>query len=375
LSRGRRLRVLLATPDFPPARGGIQVLLQGLAKSLTDVELRVVTPGCQDAAAFDARQPFEIVRVPKVPVHRALIAALNLATIREGRGFRPDVVISGHIVMSPGVRALGRPWVQYLYAKEIGARPGLASRAIRAADAAIAISQHTRRLALQLGVPAARLHVVPPGADLRLGEARSRVTDPRPIILTIARLEDRYKGCDTLIRALPLVRARVPGGAELAVVGNGSLRPWLERLAHANRVADAVRFLGDVSDTERDVWFDRSRVFAMPSRLPAGGRGGEGFGIVYLEASARGVPVVAGNVGGALDAVRHEVSGLLVDPHNHVAVADALTRLLVDTALHRRIADAGPAWADRFGWEGIAARVREILVAVVARRAAGARHA
>jgi phosphatidylinositol alpha-1,6-mannosyltransferase len=365
--------VLLATPDFPPARGGIQILLHGLAKSLADVELRVVTPASLDAEAFDARQPFEIVRVPRVPVHRGLIAALNLATIREGRGFGPDVVISGHIVTSPGVRALGCPWVQYLYAKEIGARAGLARRSIRAADAAVAISEHTRRLALQLGIPAARLHVVPPGVDLPLGGARSRVAHPRPIVLTVARLEDRYKGCDTLIRALPLVRARVPGGAELAVLGNGPLRPWLERLAHANRVADAVRFLGDVSDAERDGWFDRSAVFAMPSRLPAGGRGGEGFGIVYLEASARGVPVVAGNVGGALDAVRHEGTGLLVDPRNHVAVADAVTRLLVDPALHQNIADAGPAWADRFAWDGIAGRVREILVAVIAGRAARAR--
>jgi phosphatidylinositol alpha-1,6-mannosyltransferase len=365
--------VLLATPDFPPARGGIQVLLHGLAKSLPDVELRVVAPACHDAEAFDARQSFEVVRVAGVPGHRAMIAALNLATVRQGRGFGPDVVISGHIVMSPGVRALGCPWVQYLYAKEIGARAGLARRAIRAADAAIAISEHTRRLALQLGVPASRMRVVPPGVDLPHVGARSRVAHPRPTILTVARLEDRYKGCDTLIRALPLVRARVPGGVELAVLGNGPLRPWLERLGHANRVADAVRFLGDVSDTERDGWFDRSAVFAMPSRLPAGGVGGEGFGIVYLEASARGVPVVAGNVGGTLDAVQHEVTGLLVDPRNHVAVADALTRLLVDPALHRRIADAGPAWADRFAWKGIAGRVREILVAVIAGRAPRAR--
>ena len=365
--------MLLATPDFPPARGGIQMLLHGLAKSLPDVELRVVTPAGLDAQAFDARQPFEVVRVPRVAVHRGVIAALNLATIREGRAFGPDLVISGHIVTSPGVRAVGRPWVQYLYAKEIGARAGLARRAVRAADAAIAISEHTRQLALQLGAPAARLHVVPPGVDLPRDRTRSRVAHPRPTVLTVARLEDRYKGCDTLIRALPLVRASGPR-AELAVVGNGPLRPWLERLAHANRVADVVRFLGDVSDAERDGWFDRSAVFAMPSRLPAGGQGGEGFGIVYLEASARGVPVVAGNVGGAVDAVQNQVTGLLVDPRNHVAVADALTRLLVDPALHRRIADAGPAWADRFAWDGIAARVREILVAVIEGRAARARH-
>jgi phosphatidyl-myo-inositol dimannoside synthase len=361
----RPLRVLLAAPDFPPARGGIQVLLHGLARNLPDVELRVVTPAHPDAPAFDAGQEFEVVRVPRAPTHRAMIAALNLAAIPHGRSFQPDVVISGHVVISPAARALGRPWLQYFYAKEIGNRQALTRRALRSADETIAISEHSRRLALRL-VPGARLHVVPPGVELPAVRAR-RPDDPRPIILTVARLEDRYKGVDTLIRALPLVRALVPG-AEVAIVGDGSLRPWLESLAHANRVADAVRFLGDLSDADRDGWFHRSAVFAMPSRLPAGGQGGEGFGIVYLEASARGVPVVAGNIGGAVDAVQHEVTGLLVDPQNHVAVADALTRLLSEPALHRRIADAGPEWARGFAWEAIAAQVRQILVAAIDRR-------
>jgi phosphatidylinositol alpha-1,6-mannosyltransferase len=363
----RPLRVLLTTPDFPPARGGIQALLHGLAGSLQDVELTVLAPAHPEAPAFDAGQDCRVIRVPRAPVHRAMIAALNLATVSEGRRYSPDVVISGHIVLSPAVRAIGRPWVQYLYAKEIGARNGLARRAVRAADATIAISEHTRVLAMRLGVPSARLHVVPPGVELpRLGSG-SYDAPRRPVILTVARLEDRYKGTDTLIRALPLVRARV-ADAQLAVVGDGELRPWLERLACANRVRDAVHFAGDVPDSERDGWFARSAVFAMPSRLPAGGQGGEGFGIVYLEASARGVPVVAGNVGGAVDAVRHDVTGLLVDPQDHVAVADALARLLGDAALHRRMSEAAPEWARRFAWAQVAARVREILA-----RAAGTR--
>jgi phosphatidylinositol alpha-1,6-mannosyltransferase len=361
------LRVLLATPDFPPARGGIQALLHGLARNLADVELTVVAPAHSEARGFDARQDCRVIRVPRAPVHRATIAALNLAALRTGRAYRPDVVISGHIVTSPAVRAIGRPWVQFLYAKEIGARHGLARRAIEVADATIAISEHTRRLAARLGVPAARLHVVPPGVELPAYPVRSPVGAPRSLILTIARLEDRYKGTDTLIRALPLLRARVPD-AELAVVGDGQLRPWLERLAHANRVQDHVHFAGDVSDDDRDAWFDRSAVFAMPSRLPAGEQGGEGFGIVYLEASARGVPVVAGNVGGAVDAVHDGVTGLLVEPQDHVAVADTLALLLTDRALRRRMSDAGPGWARGFAWERVAGRVREILAAAAEHR-------
>jgi phosphatidylinositol alpha-1,6-mannosyltransferase len=222
-------------------------------------------------------------------------------------------------------------------------------------------------MAAALGAPPARLHVVPPGVDVAALHRAPQVDGAPPLILTVARLEDRYKGTDTLIRALPLVRSRVPD-AELAVVGDGQLRPWLEHLAAAHGLQEHVHFAGDVSDEERDAWFGRSAVFAMPSRLPAGGQGGEGFGIVYLEASARGLPVVAGNVAGAVDAVRDGVNGLLVDPDDHVAVADALARVLADRALHRRLSEAGPAWAREFAWDGVAARVREILAGVAAGR-------
>ena len=106
------------------------------------------------------------------------------------------------------------------------------------------------------------------------------------------------------------------------VVGEGSLRPRLEALAAQYGVEAQVRFLGDLSDEERDRWYRSAHVFVMPSRLPPEG-GGEGFGIVYLEAAAHGLPVVAGNVAGARDAVVDGETGLLVDPTDHLEVAAA----------------------------------------------------
>ncbi|MBA3306664.1 MAG: glycosyltransferase family 4 protein, partial [Thermoleophilaceae bacterium] len=184
-------------------------------------------------------------------------------------------------------------------------------------------------------------------------------------VVTVARLEERYKGHDVLIRALPLIRARVPG-VQWVVVGDGSLRPELERLAAAHDLLDVVRFAGQVSDAERDALLDSSHVFAMPSRLRPDG-GGEGFGIVYLEAGAHRLPVVAGNVAGALDSVLDGETGLLVDPTDHAAVAYAVSELLLNPARAEALGRGGAERAAQFAWPAISRRVEELVLALAAR--------
>src|SRR5262249_46456373 len=159
-------------------------------------------------------------------------------------------------------------------------------------------------------------------------------------ILTVARMQERYKGHDVLARALPLIVARVPE-ATWVVVGDGPLQRPLEHLVQGLGISDHLRFArsGPVEDVTG--WFEQASVFAMPSRLGPGGAGGEGFGIVYLEANAHGLPVVAGNVAGALDAVVDGVTGLLVDPTDHVAVAEAVTSLLLDRERAEALGRAG----------------------------------
>ncbi len=212
------------------------------------------------------------------------------------------------------------------------------------------------------------LHVIGNGTDVP--ENASPLERARPTIVTIARIEERYKGHDTLVRALPLVLAKVPD-AQWVVIGDGSLRPGLEALAESYGVAQAVRFLGVVSDEERNLWLRRARLLAMPSRLPAGGFAGEGFGIVYLEAGAYGKPVVAGNVGGALDSVRDGETGLLVDPTDPLLVAEAITRLLLDTELARRLGEAGRRHALAHTWPHVVARVQDLLLAQLDGRSDG----
>lgn len=360
-----RPKVLVLTPDFPPAPGGIQLLIHRLAANMSRLEPLAVAPSRDGAAEFDSTSSVRVHRVREVSLdHRATIARLNAASLSVAARFRPDVVLSAHIVLSPATsvmrRRLGLPVVQYLHANEVGARRRLAHFAIANADATIAVSRHTCQLARSAGARDEALHRIPPGVDLPERETQPRAT--RPTIITVARMEDRYKGHDTLVRALPLVLARVPE-AQWVVIGGGPRRAQLERLAEIYGVSANVRFLGQVANADRDAWLERSHVFAMPSRVPGGGLGGEGFGIVYMEASWHGLPVVAGNVGGAVDAVVDGETGLLVDANDPVAVADALTKLLLDRELSRELGQRGSSRARDFAWPLITHRVEDVLLA------------
>jgi phosphatidylinositol alpha-1,6-mannosyltransferase len=361
---GERPRLLVLTPDFPPAHGGLQLFTHRLVSGLEGFEIEVLTLASSGADSFDASSGLAITRV-RAPVRlgRARNAVLGLAALAAAARFRPQLQLNMHIVTSPAAavvrRTLAVPTVQYFYAKEVGARPRLAAFAARHADASVAISSYTVKLLAAAGVPSgADVRLIPPGVDLP--SDTSPLDAARPTIVTVSRLADPYKGHDVMIEALRLVRAAVPD-VEWIVIGEGPLRPGLESLARSRGVADAVRFLGAVSDSERDRWLRSADVFAMPSRLPGGGRAGEGFGIVYLEAGTYGKPVVAGNVAGAPDAVLDGETGLLVDPADPREVADAITRLLGDPELADRLGRAGRERAATFSWQSMARSVEALL--------------
>jgi len=192
---------------------------------------------------------------------------------------------------------------------------------------------------------AARVQVVPlgteptqfrPGLDARPVRAKYGL-DGGPWLLTVARLE-WHKGIDTVIRALPAVRAAHPG-TRYAVVGVGPRQPELERLAGEAGVRHAVQFLGFVPDEDLPAVYNAADLYVGASRyhdLLA-----EGFGISLVEASASGIAVVGGRSGGVPDAVRDGETGILVDPEDPAAVAASITRLLGDEALRRRMGAAG----------------------------------
>jgi phosphatidylinositol alpha-1,6-mannosyltransferase len=239
-------------------------------------------------------------------------------------------------------------------------------RALVSADRILAGSAFTKGLARDLGVRDERIRVIGYGTD----PARFRPVDvtalkdrlgvgSRPLLVTVSRLVPR-KGIDTVLRALARIEARVPDVLYL-VAGEGPDRRRLELLSEREGVAPFVRFVGPVADDELSAWFSLGDVFVMPSR--SDGADVEGFGIVFLEASAAGTPVVASFAGGIPDAVADGVSGLLVPPDDPERLAERVAELLTDPA---RAVDLGQRGRERvlaeFTWQAVGERTLAAMI-------------
>jgi phosphatidylinositol alpha-1,6-mannosyltransferase len=216
-----------------------------------------------------------------------------------------------------------------------------------------------------LGVAPDRLRILYPGWT-SIGSPCTRYLTPGTL-LSVSRLADTYKGHDTTIRALPLVRAKVPN-ARYVIAGGGPLRDYLARVAESAGVADHVEFLGDVSDADLPGLYRSADVLVTLSRESATAGGAEGFGIVCLEAAACGIPVVAGRSGGLPDAVEDGVTGFLVDPSDIGAAADTIVSLLTDSTRARAMGEAGRARVlERFTWDRMAREARRMFGEVAER--------
>jgi phosphatidylinositol alpha-1,6-mannosyltransferase len=348
-------------------------LLARLVSGFPGYRALVLAPSDPEAGPFDRRFPVPVLRVSPDPAEgrgakatclgRLLIRALAV-TRRE----RPRVVLAGHLLVGPVGwtirRLLGVPYVVYVHADELARPRWLLRRALREADRVIAVSAYSRDLAVRAGVHPERVVVIGHGADLpALPAAPDSVVPgaPRPTILTVSRMDELYKGHDVLLRSLPLVAACVPA-VRLVLLGDGAYREFYRRLASTLGIADRVLFLGRVPDAVRDAWLSTCDVLAMPSRVSPVDGPGEGFGIVYLEAGARGKPVLAGRAGGAVDAVLENRTGLLVQPESVREVADGLIRLLTDTALATRLGMAArQRVAAELSWTRVAGCVEGVL--------------
>jgi len=363
---------LVVTNDFPPRPGGIQAYVHQLALRQPADELVVYASSWPGAAAFDAEQPFEVVRHPSSLLLPTPGVLRRVRAVARARGC--DRVWFG--AAAPlGLLAgpLGLHSVASTYGHEVGwaMLPGSrqALRRIgREVDVVTYLGEYTRRrIAPALG-PGARLEPLPPGVDAEAfrpgcgGEQvrRAHGLSDRPVVVCVSRLV-RRKGQDVLVRALPEVRRRIRG-AVLLVVGSGPDAPRLRRLAAAHDVADAVVLAGAVPWADLPAHYDAGDVFAMPCRTRRAGLDVEGLGIVYLEASATGLPVVAGRSGGAPDAVLDGVTGHVVDGRSVPEVARRVADLLADPERSRAMGEAGRAWVQRdWRWDVLAARLRRLL--------------
>src|SRR5437667_464407 len=204
-----------------------------------------------------------------------------------------------------------------------------------------------------------------PGVDVTAVRERFALPDlGGRWLVTVARLQE-HKGMDTVIRALPAILARAPD-VRYAVAGTGPDRERLEKLVQELGLGDRVRFLGAVGDQDLPACYNLASVYVGASRR-AGRLGVEGFGISLVEASACGLPVVAGNSGGIPDAVREGETGFLVPPEDPAALAGAISRLLADTELARRVGAAGRRAVETYyNWDRVVRDLRAIEAEVVA---------
>ncbi|MER5971027.1 glycosyltransferase family 4 protein [Streptomyces sp. NPDC002055] len=378
-------KTLIVTNDFPPRPGGIQAFLHSMALRLDPAEVVVYAStwkrtreGIEATARFDAEQPYTVVRdrtTMLLPTPRVTRRAVGL--LREHGCTSVWFGAAAPLgLMAPALRRAGaRRLVATTHGHEAGwaqlpAARQLLRRIGEGTDTLTYLGEYTRsRIASALTPQAAdRMVQLPPGVDEKTfhpgsggDEIRARLgLSDRPVVVCVSRLVPR-KGQDTLIRAMPRILAAVPD-AVLLIVGGGPYRSDLEKLAAETGVAGSVRFTGAVPWEELPAHYGAGDVFAMPCRTRRGGLDVEGLGIVYLEASATGLPVVAGDSGGAPDAVLDGETGWVVPGGSAPDAAERIITLLQDPDLRRRMGDRGRAWVEeRWRWDLLADRLTALL--------------
>ncbi|WP_340380652.1 glycosyltransferase family 4 protein [Streptomyces sp. SS7] len=378
-------KTLIVTNDFPPRPGGIQAFLHNMALRLDPGRLVVYAStwkrgreGAEATAAFDAEQPFTVVRDSTTMLLPTPGATRRAAALLREHGctsvwFGAAAPLG---LMAPALRGAGAErliatthgheagWAQLPAARQLLGRIGDAT------DTLTYLGEYTRsRIATALSPAAAgRMVQLPPGVDEKTfhpgsggDEVRARLglTD-RPVVVCVSRLVPR-KGQDTLILALPRILAAEPD-AVLLIVGGGPYEKDLRRLARETGVGASVRFTGPVPWSELPAHYGAGDVFAMPCRTRRGGLDVEGLGIVYLEASATGLPVVAGDSGGAPDAVLDGETGWVVRGGSPAEAAERIVALLGDAELRRRMGERGRRWVEeKWRWDLLAEQLKTLL--------------
>lgn len=374
---------LVITNDFPPRPGGIQTFCYELVRQFEPAQVSVLTSNWDGAVEFDAAQKFITVRAKTkillpdkgtLAMAREIIVANNVTRVVFGAAAPLGLLASslrklgvtnivgmtqGHEAgwaMTPGMkqalRKIGND-VDYLtYLTEYTQKK--ISRAL---------SPHAIQSMRQI-TPGVNSQEFTPTNSIAGLALRSKIGwVNRPVIVCVSRLMTR-KGQDQLIQALPSVHKSVPL-ASLIIVGDGPYRKHLEKLTDDLGLRDNVHFTGKVDQDQLANWYAAGDVFAMPCRTRVGGWDVEGLGIVFLEASATGLPVVVGDSGGAVDAVLDGETGFLVNGNNVSEISDRLSQLLSDQDLARRMGAAGRDWVmQEWTWEQSFKRLDSLLSGV-----------
>ncbi len=376
-------RTLVVTNDYPPRAGGIQAFVQGLVSRQPPESITVYAPKWRGAEEFDEQQQFEVVRHPRsLMLPEPFVISRATELLREREATRVLFGAAAPLgLMAPSLRKAGAEHIVALthgheagWAMLPGARQAL-RRIGNSVDTVTYLGEYTRsRISGALSRQArVRMRRLVPGVDDVAFHPRNRddgrrvranygLAD-RPVVVCVSRLMPR-KGQDTMIEAMPLIKRKVPDAA-LLIVGGGPYKPKLEELVAKNGLHNDVVLTGTVPWAELPAHYAAGDVFAMPCRTRNRGLDVEGLGIVYLEASATGLPVVAGDSGGAPDAVVEGETGYVVRGGDPAAAAQRVAALLQDPEGSAAMGARGREWIERYWrWELISKRLSELLAGI-----------
>ena len=372
--------ILLVTNDLGPRAGGIETFILGLIEQLPRQEIVVYTSSQPGDKEFDLelRQKFGVivyrdrgkVLLPTPRVNRAVAKVMKrhksatvwfgaaaplawMAPLLRRRGANRIISLThGHEV-----------WWSKLFPFSL-----LMAHIGRSLDVVTYLGEFTKSaMRPALGEKVELVQIAPgididhftPGAKSEFLLEQLNLQGAR-VLISVGRLVHR-KGQDRLIEAMPEILKAVPNTV-LVFIGQGPYKAELEKLVARQGVESSVRFIGRLTYPQLPEYIRLGDVFAMPSRSRFFGLEVEGLGIVYLEASACGLPVIAGNSGGAPDAVIEAVTGFAVDGNNVAAISQAAITLLADPALCSRMGSAGRAWIERdWDWKLWGARFNQLL--------------
>ena len=380
------MSILVLMDRFLPDNGGSINWMVNTYSRWSSEKIVFVVPQCERAEEVDSALPFTILRLPMgfpswdptlpktfIEYARLVFQIQRICQQHEVRQIHCAKVLPEGLVAWWIHRLKGISYVLYAHGEEIlftqmsRKFSWLVPRVYNGAAVVIANSRNTESLLHRIGVTPKRIHVIHPGVEAKLfcdhSENPDRVRKQyglgkSEVLLTVGRLQ-RRKGQDMVIRALPKVHKKFPG-VKYVIVGQGEDRGYLEHVTRDVGVENSVVFVGRVENKDLQAFYAACDIFVMPNRQIGGDV--EGFGMVFLEASAAGKPVIGGKSGGTNEAILDGKTGCRIDGESVDEIAGAILSLLSHPDDARRMGADGQKWVQHnCSWEAVVEKTQKVV--------------
>ena len=380
LPESNRRKILLVTNDLGPRSGGIETFIHGLLEKLDGSQIVILTSSQEGDADFDneLNQKLGVI----VYRDRAKVLLPTPRIIRRAKKLMQEYeattiwfgAAAPLALMAPNLRRSGAKRIVALtHGHEVWwAKLPLFNLAMRrignSCDVLTYLGPYTKSAITKSVGKKVSLVQIAPGISTDLFQPGNKPAEllakyqigNRPTLLCVGRLVHR-KGQDRLIEAMAKIKAEIPN-AQLLFVGSGPREAHLKKLISKFALENDVKLLGRITYDQLPKHFLLGDVFVSPSRSRLGGLEVEGLGIVYLEASSSGLPVIAGNSGGAPDAVLNNKTGIVVDGTDIEEISKACILLLSNPSLAKEYGSAGRIWAvENWNWNYWGSKFKEVL--------------